>query len=198
MNEQYSNSDFVERTDRNMNSPIENSDPLADKAPWDAAFTHETPMGGTFAAVGPMNEPPTNEFSMDETPVHEIPMEETGAVVEPIDEMIVHEVPMVKTMTHEAPLGMNVEASAALVDREESERFRARWNEIQGKFVDEPRSAVQQADALVTEVIAKITQKFDNELSSLESQWNQVNDVSTEDFRKALQRYRSFFNRLVV
>lgn len=47
-------------------------------------------------------------------------------------------------------------------------------------------------------VIEKITQMFANEHSSLEGQWNQGNDVSTEDLRKALQRYRSFFNRLVV
>jgi hypothetical protein len=36
------------------------------------------------------------------------------------------------------------------------------------------------------------------EHSSLECQWNQGKDVSTEDLRKALQRHRSFFNRLVV
>jgi hypothetical protein len=87
---------------------------------------------------------------------------------------------------------------AALLNREESEHFRTRWNEIQGKFVDEPRTAVQQADALVSEVSAQITQMFASEHTALEAQWNQGNDVSTEDLRKALQRYRSFFNRLVV
>jgi hypothetical protein len=58
--------------------------------------------------------------------------------------------------------------------------------------------AIRQADALVSEVIEQITQTFTNEHSSLENQWNQSNDISTEDLRKALQRYRSFFNRLVV
>jgi hypothetical protein len=82
--------------------------------------------------------------------------------------------------------------------REESEHFRTRWNEIQGKFVDDPRAAVQQADALVSEVIEQITQMFANEHSSLEGRWNRNSDVSTEDLRKTLQRYRSFFNRLVV
>ena len=81
---------------------------------------------------------------------------------------------------------------------DESEQFRTRWNEIQGKFVDEPRSAVQQADMLVSDVIEKITRMFADEHSSLEDQWNQGNDVSTEELRKALQHYRSFFNRLVV
>jgi hypothetical protein len=57
---------------------------------------------------------------------------------------------------------------------------------------------MNQADELVSEVIEKITQMFTNEHSSLEGQWKQGNDVSTEDLRKALQRYRSFFNRLVV
>ena len=105
---------------------------------------------------------------------------------------------MGETITHEAPIATNAGSSAALLDREESEHFRTRWNEIQGKFVDEPRSAVQQADALVSEVVEQITQMFANEHSSLESQWKQGNDVSTEDLRKALQHYRSFFNRLVV
>jgi hypothetical protein len=87
---------------------------------------------------------------------------------------------------------------AALLNQDESEHLRTRWNEIQSKFVDEPRGAVQQADALVSEVIEKITQLFTNEHSSLEGRWKQGNDVSTEELRKALQHYRSFFNRLVV
>lgn len=89
-------------------------------------------------------------------------------------------------------------SSAALFEREESEHFRTRWSEIQGSFVDEPRAAVLQADALVTEVIEHLTTMFNSEHRSLEGQWNQGSDVSTEDLRKALQRYRSFFNRLVV
>jgi hypothetical protein len=169
MNEQYSTSDFVERTDRDTNSPEVNLDPFTtDKVPVDAALAHETPMG------------------------------ETVTVVSPIDETIVHEAPMGEPITHEAPIGTNAGSSAALLNREESEHFRTRWNEIQGKFVDEPRSAVQQADALVSEVIEQITQMFAKEHSSLEGQWNKGNDVSTEDLRQALQRYRSFFNRLVV
>ncbi|MGA2819406.1 MAG: hypothetical protein ABSF61_01905 [Anaerolineales bacterium] len=116
----------------------------------------------------------------------------------PVDGALFHEAPMGETITHEALVGTNAGSSAALLNRKESERFRTLWNEIQGKFVDEPRSAVLQADALVSEVIGQITQMFANEHSSLEGQWNQGNDVSTEDLRKALQRYRSFFNRLVV
>lgn len=114
-----------------------------------------------------------------------------------VDAEVFHETKMVETNLQEAP-STNAGSSTALLDPEESEHLHTRWSEIQGKFVDEPRSAVQQADALVTEVIEKITQMFVNEHSSLESQWNQGNDVTTEDLRQALQHYRAFFNRLVV
>ena len=106
------------------------------------------------------------------------------------------ETPVVEAAPVEVP--PIASSPAALVSHEEAEHFRTRWNEIQGKFIDEPRLAVQQADALVSEVIAQITSKFANEHSSLDGQWNQGNDVSTEDLRKIIQSYRSFFNRLVL
>ena len=116
-----------------------------------------------------------------------------------VSKPIPYKAPVIETITHGTPIDTNAGSSAALLlNREESEHFRTRWNEIQGKFVDEPRAAVQQADTLVSEVVEQITQMFANEHSSLESQWNQGNDVSTEDLRKALQHYRTFFNRLVV
>jgi hypothetical protein len=87
---------------------------------------------------------------------------------------------------------------APLLNHDDSENLRKRWIEIQGKFVDEPREAVQQADTLVSEVLKQVIQVFASEHSTLESQWNQGSNVSTEDLRKALQHYRSFFNRLVV
>ena len=111
---------------------------------------------------------------------------------------VIYDVPKVEATPQLTPIHTNTEVVAALLNHEESERFRTLWNEIQGKFVDEPRSAVQQADALVSNVIEKITKIFANEHSSLEEQWKEGKDVSTEDLRQALQHYRSFFNRLVV
>ena len=115
-----------------------------------------------------------------------------------VSETIPYKAPESRCITHETPVDTTPSLPAALLNHEESEHFRTRWNEIQGKFVDEPRSAVQQADTLVSEVIGQITQMFAKEHSSLEGQWKQGNNVSTEDLRKALQQYRSFFNRLVV
>lgn len=126
------------------------------------------------------------------------PVTENFPTDAPADDMTVQMAPQVEKITPADPVSANAGSRVALLDREVTENFRTRWNEIQGQFVDEPRSAVQQADALVSGVMDQITQMFAKEHSSLESQWNQGNDVSTEDLRKALQRYRSFFNRLVV
>jgi hypothetical protein len=188
MNDQYDNSDIVERTDKDMNSPEVNSDPFADKVPVDTDLIHEASMGETEVHEMPMGETIVQETLIGETVVHEMPIGET----------IFQEVPTGEAITHEASIGTKAGSSASLLNREESEQFRTRWNEIQGKFVDEPRSAVEQADELVTEVIELITEMFNNEHRSLEAQWNKGSDVSTEDLRIALQRYRSFFNSLVV
>ena len=142
-------------------------------------------------------EPHTDNVPVEPAPIHETPMGGTTAVVGPTDEMLIHEAHGIEPVT-QVPIAANAAASTALLSHEESERFRTRWNEIQGMFVDEPRSAVQQADGVVSEVIDQITQMFAKEHHTLEEQWKQGNDVSTEDLRKALQRYRSFFNRLVV
>jgi hypothetical protein len=101
-------------------------------------------------------------------------------------------------LVQKMPMDSNVGSSIALLNHDATELLHTRWNEVQGRFVDEPRSAVQQADALVSEVLAQITQMFAKEHSQLDGQWKQGKDVSTEDLRMALQRYRSFFNRLLT
>jgi len=75
--------------------------------------------------------------------------------------------------------------------------LRDRWTDVQSAFVDEPRTAVEQADALVADVMKRLASGFADERSSLESQWSRGDDVSTEDLRLALQRYRAFFDRLL-
>jgi hypothetical protein len=87
--------------------------------------------------------------------------------------------------------------AAALLDDEDAGGFRSRWNEIQVRFVDEPRGSVEKADGLVAEMTGRLTQMFSEERTRLEGQWERGDDVSTEDLRVALQRYRSFFERLL-
>jgi hypothetical protein len=198
--EHFNTSTSVEETVKDANIMVVDSDPSADNIPVDAALITETPVGETDVAVSPMDEELVHEELRGETIPSNAPVAE--AIAEESSEWVTKPIPtitpLVDTVAPEAPISMNTGSLAALLNREESEHYRTRWNEIQGKFVDEPRSAVEQADALVSEVIAQITQVFANEHHTLEGQWNQGNDVSTEDFRKTLQHYRSFFNRLVI
>jgi len=76
--------------------------------------------------------------------------------------------------------------------------FRARWDKAQIGFVDEPRAAVEQADSLVATVVKRIAEQFAAERAELEHQWDRGDNVSTEDLRQALRRYRSFFDRLLA
>ena len=75
--------------------------------------------------------------------------------------------------------------------------MRARWDTIQAGFVDEPRRVVEQADELVATTMKRLAEIFAAEREKLEQQWARGDDVSTEDLRLALRRYRSFFGRLL-
>jgi hypothetical protein len=91
-----------------------------------------------------------------------------------------------------------IEPTVPLFPPEDGERFRARWTEIQTGFVDRPRDAVEQADTLVADLMQRLARQFDDERGSLEGQWERGDDVSTEELRVALTRYRSFFERLLA
>ena len=90
------------------------------------------------------------------------------------------------------------EQAAALLSLDEAKKFRARWDAIQGGFVDEPRHAVEQADSLVAEAMKRLAEMFAEERAKLEGQRDRKESVSTEDLRIALRRYRTFFGRLLT
>jgi hypothetical protein len=75
--------------------------------------------------------------------------------------------------------------------------FRSQWSKLRTGFVDEPRRAVEDADKLLASVMQPLAEGFTNQRSGLEKQWDGGDNVSTEDLRIAIQRYRSFFDRLL-
>jgi hypothetical protein len=80
----------------------------------------------------------------------------------------------------------------------EHNELERRWNEIQGRFVDEPRGSVEEANELVAELMERLVSSFSEQRAGLEQQWDRGEDVTTEDLRIAFQRYRSFFGRLLA
>ena len=186
--ERFNTSSEPEGSDKPVYDSEVESNPPVDEVTEDESQNLETEADEVYIGPDLTVEPLAEDVSAWKP----IPAVEVMAKAEAIDETPAQE------MTAAASyMNMKPEATTNLLLREESEHFRTRWNEIQGKFVDEPRDAVQQADALVSEVVDQITRMFATEHGTLEGQWKQGNDVSTEDLRKALQHYRAFFNRLV-
>jgi hypothetical protein len=102
-----------------------------------------------------------------------------------------------ESTVREVPAERALEPHAPLFHEDELGGFRTRWEAIQTGFVDEPRSAVDQADALVSEMMTRLSEVFTGERKTLEDRWGRGDNVSTEDLRLALKRYRSFFERLL-
>lgn len=92
----------------------------------------------------------------------------------------------------------SAEPPMRLLDADEMQGIVDRWRDIQAGFVDEPRKAVKEADALVADLMQRLAQMFAGEREQLESRLNAEGSISTEDLRQGLQRYRSFFERLLA
>ncbi|TDO35242.1 hypothetical protein EV643_12348 [Kribbella sp. VKM Ac-2527] len=93
--------------------------------------------------------------------------------------------------------GRDLSADEHLVPQQEAVDFKARWEVIQQGFVDDPRNSVTEADKLVDDVLKRLAASFDEQHQELEKQWSD-GEPSTEDLRSALQKYRSFFQRLLT
>lgn len=91
----------------------------------------------------------------------------------------------------------NRERLEPLFEPGREQELREQWHGLQSRFVDDPRETVSEADSLVAELLRDLAQSFDDARSKLEGQWSSGEDVSTEDLRVTLQRYRSFFERLL-
>jgi hypothetical protein len=98
---------------------------------------------------------------------------------------------------HDRPRRGPDEPHAPLFVSADADGYRTRWSAIQTGFVDEPRRAVEEADALVAEVVKRLAEGFAGERQRLEGEWERNEQVSTEDLRQAMRRYRSFFERLL-
>jgi FtsZ-interacting cell division protein ZipA len=103
------------------------------------------------------------------------------------------------------------------LDSSEREDFERRWSDVQGKFVDDPSTAVHDADLLVLEVMSargypvedfdqraddlsvshpEVTQRYRE--ARLIAQANKDGNASTEDLRQAVTSFRSLVLALLA
>jgi hypothetical protein len=102
------------------------------------------------------------------------------------------------------------------LDPAERTRFAGRWSAVQSRFVDDPKSALGEADELVTEVMSERgypMDDFDQRAADVSVDHPRVvedyraahgiservgsNDATTEDMRQALVHYRALFSELL-
>ena len=157
--------------------------------------THETQPEFAEPAVrddrGATAEPMTAQTSEQvvETPLETV--DATGNVESPVESS--------ETSVETADSTVSADSGDQILfaDRDLSD-LRSRWTEVQSAFVDDPRDCVQKADGLVADVVDRLTAGFGQARSHLEGQWDRGEEVSTEDLRIALTRYREFFERLLA
>jgi hypothetical protein len=91
------------------------------------------------------------------------------------------------------------EMGAAPVDdlwaADSADDLHSRWQELQLRFVDDPRGVVIEARSLVAEAVQSLTAALSDRQRDLDGLASSNGD--TEQLRTALQRYRDFFDRVV-
>ncbi|MCD9899364.1 hypothetical protein LUR56_03100 [Streptomyces sp. MT29] len=106
--------------------------------------------------------------------------------------------------SHRASTGTGTDANTAkdngrpLFAPEQREKFDARIHQAVAGFVENPRQAVQEADAAFDEVVAELTQALAERSRLLRTDRDgERSEAGTEDLRIALQQYRDLTERLV-
>ncbi|WP_051342890.1 hypothetical protein [Pseudonocardia spinosispora] len=86
-------------------------------------------------------------------------------------------------------------SGAALIDPTTAKGYQARWDDLKGQFVDDPRHVVRGVDELVSDVLEELERTFRTQRGNLESGVGE--EASTEELRIAFGKYREFFDRLL-
>lgn len=81
--------------------------------------------------------------------------------------------------------------------REDNDELRARWTSIQIQFVDDPCSAVEQAEAIVADTIERVNQIVSDHQQSINQRWIAHDDISTEVLRTTMKDYRTLLDHIL-
>ena len=186
--------------------PLDDDAPAAHRAPAEPVEPGE-PVTGMPAQRSPEPAPTGERAAMDADRARE-PDDRVaatggdGTVAAPADDpaggvTTAEPSPPPRAETADRPSRASEDIDPELLPEDERSGFQRRWEEIQTGFIDEPRQTVEEADELVANVMKRLAEGFAQEREQLEQQWGRGEDISTEDLRVALQRYRSFFKRLL-
>jgi hypothetical protein len=144
----------------------------------------------------PADDEPTRSGPADDEPARSGPADDEPARTGPADDEPAYRDAPGSAEMPRAGMGRG-DGTAELFEPDDVDRFRAGWRDVQSRFVDDPREAVEGADRLVADVMQSLTSRFTDRKHELEVRWQQGSEAETEDLRQALRSYRSFFDRLL-
>jgi hypothetical protein len=93
----------------------------------------------------------------------------------------------------------------------DAEQYTAQWQEIQFRFVDDPRGSVTEAADVVAQVTAKMEAAIQERQRAIEErqraiaeqqrtlrdQWGEGSNADTENLRETLRMYKTFLDQLI-
>ena len=74
--------------------------------------------------------------------------------------------------------------------------FKARWQQVQVRFVDDPQGSVTEAADVIAQVTAKLEAAIAERQRALRGRWSEGKSADTESLRETLLMYRAFLNQL--
>lgn len=95
-----------------------------------------------------------------------------------------------------APGEVPAAAAVTFWEGEVVDGYRDRWQQIQLRFIDDPRQAAEQAHALVGDVVDGFAEAVQRQRDEL-NRWQSADLDDTEELRVSVRRYRDFLDRLL-
>ena len=146
----------------------------------------ETPRTGPRPVANPPERTPMPDSMTERTFPPEDPFRDDVVPEEallPADEAPYSE----RTMPPAEEIPPSASPVTAVPDLERGAQDDESWTHLQGRFVDDPAGAVREAAQLVEDAIAQLAQTLDH----------LADGDSTEDLRRAFQRYRAVHQALI-
>lgn len=88
--------------------------------------------------------------------------------------------------------------SDPLLSSEHRAALTEQWGAIAASFEKSPRRAVENADHLTAQAIARLAEAFVERRAELEQRWGHGVEATPDELRQTLEAYRSFFERLLA
>ena len=190
--------------DENATDDIDRPSTIDTEEPVEADDTVDADDVATGVAAVPVpddTERPADESDVPDQPDLDVPAEAHGeptlygepAVAEQTDEL---EADRPEASADLMPGAAPAQPVTDLWHDGQAQGLHERWQDIQLRFVDDPRAAVEAAEALVSEATEALTTALAEGREALR-QWRDDNGEETERLRMALQRHRKFLDRIL-